>query len=175
MATPDPAPNCPTCASPLVPDASACTHCGAPVQATAPVKPRRPKRKAAVGFLVVLAVLGTVVALLSYGSPADPPGRLLPTDASVAHAGFARLVSCRRVNGVTDVKVRLLNGTATATDVTVTVEVTNPTSGASYDAVVGQYAQLDAQHELTIKAVGTRPVPAQLACQVLRIQVEKGT
>lgn len=173
MVTADPAPNCPTCASPLVPDATACTHCGA-LQATAPVKPRRPLRKAAVGVLVVLAVLGTVLALLPHGSPGDPPGRLLPTDASVAHADFARLLSCRRVNGVTDVKVRLLNATATATDVTVTVEVTNPTSGASYDTVVGQYAQLDAQQDLAIEAVGTRPVPAQLACQVLRVQLEKG-
>lgn len=169
-------PTCTTCGAPLVRGAGTCARCATPVSAPAPADRTARLPLVLLAAALALALVGIAAALtLRPGSrPTDTTGRLLPTDAGVSHATFAKLVSCRRVDGVTDVKVRIANATTIATDVAVTVGVTDPTTGASYDAVVARYAQLDQQQDLVIEAMGSRKVPAQLACQVLRVELEKG-
>ena len=129
---------------------------------------------ALLAVVVVVAVVAVVVARQG-GPSSNPAGQLLPTAATVSHGADARLLSCRRGDGGTaDVKVSMTNPTTIATDYRVTVAVTSPTTGTSYDAVVASYSALAASQRVSIEALGTKEVPAALACQILRVELERG-
>ena len=131
----------------------------------------------AAGALLSVAVVAVVAFVVArHGGPSsNPAGQLLPTAATVSHGADARLLSCRRGDGGTaDVKVSMTNPTTIATDYRVTVAVTSPTTGTSYDAVVASYSALAASQRVSIEVLGTKTVPAALACQILRVELERG-
>lgn len=126
------------------------------------------------GLVIVSALVVATILVERGGSSAQPAGQLLPTPATVAHGQDVALTLCRRgVDGFADVEFTMTNPTATATDFGVTVIITSPTSGSSYDTVLAKYS-LAPNQRLSVEASGQVAVPAALACQISLVDLERG-